>query len=331
MATTLHDVCRETGFSTATVSRVLNNSPLVTPETRERVLKAMEKLDYHPSLAARALSIQRTETIGIHLPDIGPGFYTKILQGAESVAFDKHYHLMTAISHGVRDAQQQIIRLIRERRVDTLIVVNLDLPGPFLAEVNCHGLPIISMDTPAVEHGIPSVSIDNHKGGYDLMQHMLGHGYRDILIFAGPKISYDSRGRLEGCRASARDAGIAIPADNIVTGDFRIESGAALMDNILKSGRKRPEAIVSLNDAMAIGALGVMRGRGLKTPDDLAIAGFDDSDAASIIGLTTVGIPHYQMGQEAARLALSSLEEASHPPQHIIVSTQLTVRHSCGC
>lgn len=243
MSVTLHDVCRETGLSTATVSRVLNDSPLVKEATREKVLEAMKKLDYRPSSAARALSVQRTETLGVLSPYVGGGFFTDVLRGADSVAIEDRYHLMTAFSHGVSAEQSLVTRFVRERRVDALIVVNLDLPGELLADLARYGMPIVSVDTPAVEHGIPSVTIDNQAGAHSLMQHMLDHGHRDFVVFTGPKISYDSQGRLAGCRAAAQEAGVEISDADIHTGEFTIESGTKLMTALLESGRRHPDAI----------------------------------------------------------------------------------------
>jgi len=331
MAITLHDVCRETGLSTATVSRVLNDSPLVKEATREKVLDAMKKLDYRPSSAARALSVQRTETLGVLSPYVGGGFFTDVLRGADSVAIEDRYHLMTAFSHGVTDEQSLVTSFVRERRVDALIVVNLDLPGAFLADLAQYGMPIVSVDTPAVEHGIPSVTIDNQSGAYSLMQHMLGHGHRDFVVFTGPEISYDSQGRLAGCRAAAQEAGVEIADADIHTGEFTIESGTKLMTALLDSGRKHPDAIISLNDDMAIGAMGIMRERSLSVPNDIAIVGFDDCESATVLGLTSVKVPQYQIGQEAARLALDAIKEPPATTPHVVVPCEPIIRQSCGC
>ncbi len=331
MAVTLHDVCRETGLSTATVSRVLNNSPLVKPATRDRVREVMERLDYHPSPAARALAGQRTYTLAVLSPYVGSGFFTDVLVGADHVAVEQGYHILTAFAHGLTDEKDLVSRFIRDRHADAVIVLNLDLPEEFLAKVNSPKTPIVSVDTPAVEHGVPSVSMDNKTGAHRLMTHVLEHGYRDIVLFTGPKISYDSNQRLAGCYEAMRAAGLGVVSSHTITGEFTIESGRKLMTELLDRGDKLPEAIVCLNDAMAIGALGVMQEKGLTAPKDIAVTGFDDCESASVLGLTTVRVALQEMGREAARLALASLTPEGPANNHIVVPTELVVRQSCGC
>lgn len=333
MMNPLQSVCREAGCSTATVSRVLNDSPLVNEKTRDRVLAAVAKHNYRPNPAARSLRVQRTDTIGVLSPYVGGGFFTNVLLGADTVAMEHNYHLITAFSHGVEDEQKLLTRFVRQRRVDALIVINLDLPGSLLAELSQSDMPMVSVDQPAIDHGIPSVSIDNHKGGYSLMQHMLEHGYRDIAIFAGPHEDYDSRQRLEGCHAAVREAGVELPDHRILEGEFIIPSGKHLMQQLLADDGKLPEAIVSLNDDMAIGAMGVLQAHGIAVPGDVTIVGFDDSAVAESMGLTTMRVPFSRMGKEAVRLALAALDkdEEKTTPEHVVVPSELVVRRSCGC
>lgn len=331
MSSALESVCREAECSTATVSRVLNDSSLVNEKTRERVLAAVYKYGYRPNAAARWLRVQRTETIGVLSPYVGSGFFTEVLLGADTVAVEHNYHLMTAFSHGVDDERKLFNRLVFQGRVDALIVINLDLPGDALTKALESNMRIVSVDRPAVELGLPSVSIDNRTGGYSLMQHMLEHGYRDIAVFAGPDDNYDSQERLEGCRTAAREAGVELPDNRVLQGEFIIQSGKTLMQQMLDGGGKLAEAIVSLNDDMAIGAIGVLQARGLSVPNDIAIVGFDDGEVADSLGLTTIRVPFREMGKEAARLALADKQEQKAKPESIVIPTELVVRRSCGC
>jgi len=330
MSATLTDICRATGLSKATVSRVLNDSPLVREDTRKRVLRVMEELDYHPSSAARALAGRCTKTIGVFSPYVGSGFFTELLIGINRVAAEQGYHLMTAFGHGGRDEQDLLRRFVRERRVDALIVVNLDLPGEFLAGLRGEGILLVAVDTPAVEHGIPSVSLDNRSGMDAAASHLLEHGYRDIAVFTGPRDGYDSRERLAGCRTAMERAGLTLPDERILTGDFTMESGRDLMAGLIGVQSRLPEAVLCLNDAMALGALGVLRENGLDAPRDVALAGFDDCEAAELVGLTTVDVPLFDMGREAARMALESLED-DISNRHTVMASRLVVRKTCGC
>ena len=329
MSATLKDICRATGLSKATVSRVLNDSPLVREDTRKRVLRVMAELNYHPSSAARALAGQGTKTIGVFSPYVGSGVFTELLIGINRVAAEQDYHLMTAFGHGEDDEQDLLRRFVRERRVDALIVVNLDMPGDFLAGLRDEGVPLVVVDTPAVEQGIPSVSLDNRNGMDAVASHLLDHGYRDMAVLTGPRDGYDSRERLLGCRAAVERVGHELPEVRILTGDFTMASGRRLMAGLLDAGGP-PEAVLCLNDAMAMGALAVLRENGLDAPGDVAMAGFDDCEAAELVGLTTVNVPLFDMGREAARLALASLDE-DLSNRHTVMASRLVVRKTCGC
>ena len=328
MRVTLHDICKKTGLSTATVSRVLNNSPLVTEKTRLRVQEVMKELHYHPLSAARSLAGQCTNTLGVISPYIGTGFFTELLLGIDSEAIQKNYHIMTAFAHGVIDEEQLIERFLMERWVDALIILNLDIPGEFLSSLPESNIPIISVDTPALEYGLPSVTVDNKHGGHVMMSHLLERGFRDIIIFAGPKENHDSRDRLEGCLNAATEVGFELQNDRIISGDFIVESGRQLMREFLDSNRPLPEVILSLNDAMAMGAMTELRKDGLMVPKDVAMTGYDDSELASLIGLTTVNIPFIDMGREAAKLAIAALKGDNSTP-HVVMPTKLVIRESC--
>jgi DNA-binding LacI/PurR family transcriptional regulator len=332
MAITLHDICRETGLSTATVSRVLNNSPLVKEATRKKVQAVMSELNYLPLPSARALAGKRTGSIGIISPYVGSGFFTDIMVGVDHLAAERGVHVMMSFAHGTGDEINLVTKFIQERRVDAIVLINIDLPGELLKGINKDIIPIISVDSPAIEYGLSSVSMDNKDGAYSMMKHLLEHGYRDIVLFTGPESSYDSGLRLEGCRIAAKEAGVSLPAKNIYSGSFVMESGRELMNTVLKRRKKLPDVIMALNDIMAFGAMAVLREAGLSVPDDIAIAGFDNFEAAPLVGLTTVSASLYDMGRCAADMALGAMGNMQEREvSHIIVPAKLVVRETCGC
>ncbi len=181
-----------------------------------------------------------------------------------------------------------------------------------------------------MEQGIPSVSIGNRAGARAMMTHLLEHGYRDIEIFAGPEISYDSSERLAGCRAATVEAGLSLPEEKIHTGSFIADSGREFMQEILDSGNPLPEAIFALNDVTAFGAMACLREAGLSVPEDIAVVGFDNCEASALVGLTTIAVPLLDMGRYAAQMALDALDGESKL-QHVIVPSELVIRNSCGC
>jgi LacI family transcriptional regulator len=330
MHSTLHDVCRVAKVSTATVSRVINHSPLVTDETRSRVLEAMRSLGYRPSHAARTLARQRTELIGVVFPEIASGFFTEVLRGIDEVAAEHHFHLMTAFSHGLTDEERFVSRLLQERRVDALILMNLLLSDEFIRDAATRGIPIVLIDRPVEGADLFAVSMDNQGGAEKAMSHLLGHGYRKLAVLSGPTDNYDAQHRLEGCNRALEAAGVAASAIPVLQGAFTEESGSAVMKEWLKAGKPLPEAIFATNDAMALGALGVLRAHGVRVPEDIALVGFDDTESAHHVGLTSVRVPMWDMGKAAAVAAIQQMSSRkAQPPQ--VLETKLIVRRSCGC
>jgi LacI family transcriptional regulator len=330
MYPTLHDVCRQAGVSTATVSRVSNQSPLVTEQTRARVLEAMRSLGYRPSHAARTLARQRTELLGVVFPEIASGFFTEVLSGIDQVAARHNFHLMTAFSHGLEDEEQFVTRLLLERRVDALILMNLLLSDDFIKRAAQYGTPIALIDRPVDGSDLFAVSMDNEGGAQIAMNHLLGHGYRKLAIITGPTENYDAQQRLEGCKKAVQRAGLA-PADfQTWPGGFNEASGRAAVHEWLANDRSLPQAIFAANDAMAFGALSALREKGIRVPHDIALIGFDDSEAARHLQLTSVRVPMREMGGVAAEVAIQQIS-SRQPQARRMLPTSLVVRRSCGC
>lgn len=326
---TLFDICRKAGVSSATVSRVINNSPLVQDKTRKRVLKAIEDLGYRPSHAARMLARQRTDTLGVIFPDIASGFYAEVLSGIDRVADESHFHILTAFSHGAKDAQALLTRFAEERRVDAVILMNVNAKSDaFLRGLVREGLPLVLLDRPVT--GLPAVAIDNVGGARAAVDHLLRLGHQRIAFLRGPSDNYDAAQRFEGAREGLRAAGRDLPDEMVWPGDFTEESGQAAVRACVQAGKPLPDAIFASNDAMAIGALAALQERGLSAPADVAVVGFDDIASARHLGLTSVRIPMQAMGRAAAAVALQLATGQKPDPALRVMPTELVVRRSCG-
>jgi LacI family transcriptional regulator len=329
MTATLFDVSRRCGVSSATVSRVVNGSPLVQEHTRQRVLRAIRDLRYRPSHAARTLARQRTDTLGVIFPEIDSGFFSEVLRGIDQVAAEHHFHLMTAFSHGLKDEEELVMRFVQERRVDTLIILNLLLPNPVVRRAAQAGLPLVLIDRPVSGANLTSVSMDNFGGAQAAYLHLLQQGYRRIAIITGPKGSYDADQRLLGCRQVAGVWGMPIPRTLVWRGDFSEESGEAAVRRELDAGRELPDAIFACNDMMAIGAMTALRERSIRVPEDVALVGFDDIGPARHLGLSTVRSPMQDMGKAAARAAIDRVLNTDKPARRqSVLPTRLMVRQS---
>jgi LacI family transcriptional regulator len=322
----IKDICRLTGLSTATVSRAIHDSPLVTDATKKRVREAMAQIGYVPHHAARALKLKRTGLIAVVFPDLDNGFFTEVLRGIDEMAAEFNYHLMTSFLHGPRDDRTAITRLARERRADAIILMNLCFPIRFLRDLGQVGVPTVLIDKPLPSCSMPAVVIDNRSGVRAMTAHLVEQGFRRIVFVAGPRGTYDADQRLAEFRQAAAEAEIS-PTSDIWFGDFTEASGHRLMKQFLDQNRDLPDAIFAANDAMAIGVLRALRETGRRVPQDVAVAGFDGIDVARHLGLTTIQVPMRMLGRTAARLAIDKIR-GLETPARVVMPVRLEVRTS---
>lgn len=329
MSATIKDICEATGFSTATVSRVLNNSPLVTDVTKKRVKAALDRMGYQPHHAARSLKLNRTGMIAVVFPELDNGFFTDVLRGIDEMASEFNVHLLTAFTHGPVDEEDLISRMVQERRADAVILMNLTLKDSFLNQLKKWEMPMVLIDRPMRRGGVISVGIDNRSGARAMTQHLVDAGHRSIVFIAGPSGTFDARERETAFYEIMKKNKLPVPKDSIWVGDFTEDSGYRVMEQFLKKQSKLPDAIFAANDAMAVGVHRALREHGVKIPEEVALVGFDDTDIARHLNLTTVHVPMRMIGREAARHALD-LVEGRVSANRFTLSTRLVIRGSCG-
>jgi LacI family transcriptional regulator len=327
---TLSDVCRTARLSSATVSRVLNRKSPVSAATREKVMRVVADLGYVPNHAARTLAGGREQMLGVVFPEIGNGFWAEILKGLDAAAAAKGFHLLTAFSHGEVDEQELVLRLHGAGRIDALIVMNLRLGEVFAREASRFKTPVVLIDRPIPGLAASTITIDNARGAQLAMSHLYEHGYSDIAILGGDLATFDSQQRLKGCEEAAQAAGVKWNPDRVIGGAFTEESGTAAMNALIDGPGPLPRAVFCLNDNLAIGVLSVLRERGLRVPEDVAVVGFDDIEAARHLGLTSVNVPLNDIGRAAAEAAIGSIGPQG-AISSVVLPTRLVRRRSCGC
>lgn len=327
---TLADVCRRTGLSTATVSRVVNNSDLVRDDTRDRVQEAIRDLGYRPTYAARMLARQKTETLAVLARELDSGFYAEVLRGADAVASERGYHLIVGFAHDKREAADRISEWVGERRADGVVLLNVDLPMELLGRLHDDNACLAMVGRPISKMRFPHILIDNVRGADLAYSHLLEHGGQRIAVLKGPEDNFDSAQRLAGCQLAARRANWVMREDCVWPGDFSEASGYQAIRERLGRGERLPDALFAFNDSMALGVMSALREAGRRVPEDLRLIGFDDVATARHVGLTTVSVPLRHIGREAATLALDMAEGRAVDVEHV-VKTSLTVRESCGC
>ncbi len=326
MAITLEDVGRNCGVSRSTVSRVINNSPLVNQATKERVMKAIQELKYAPNFIARSLTMNRTDTLAVTLPDITGGFWPEMLKGVDEIASQRGYHLLVVFLGGPRPKTTAVEELITHRRADAVLIAASTIGDRELAQMAESGVPIVCVAHKSPSENVPSVLFDNAGGAMQATKLLLGQGRRQLIHIRGPLDNFDADERSKGFRSALKDAGIPFEPAREVVGDFVREGGVRAIREILDRGIAF-DGIFAANDDSAIGAVEVLAERGVSVPRQVAVVGFDDIDSTRFIGLSTVRVPTREMGRTAARLAFD-LIDGKKPVSSRVLPTQVVERMS---
>jgi LacI family transcriptional regulator len=331
MPATIRDVARAAGVSVATVSRVFNNSGPVHEETRARVREVAGALRYSPNSAARSLITAKSNTLGVLLPDLYGEFFSEVIRGIDQTAQHNGYHVLVSSSHESQARIEDAIRAMRGR-VDGLIVMSPDIDGPTLAANLPDSLPVVLLNCAVDGTSYDAISVDNFGGAYAMVRHLLSTGGTRVAIITGSSRNYDARERLRGYRAALRDAGAEQQEGWEIAGDFT-ETGGYRAAREIAALSSRPTAVFAANDAMAIGALSAFREVGLRVPEDIAVAGFDDIPMARYMSppLTSVHVEISELGARAMGVLLAAVQEKNrHERQQVVLPTTLVVRQSCG-
>lgn len=298
-AITIKDVAREADVSVATVSRALNGHANVAAPVRQRVLEAARRLRYAPHAAARSLSSRSTQTLGVVLPDLHGEFFSELMRGIDGAARARNRHLLVSSYHGDQAQQAAALQAMRGR-VDGLVVLSpYAADSDFLVDNLPAALPTVLINTPLPEGGYPAFTIDNHAGALAMTRYLLGAGYRRIAFIAGPQNNHDARERLRGFREAM--AGFGAPAQGTeLPGGFDEGSGHRAGLQLLR-GASLPEAVFAANDMMALGCLYALTQAGIRVPDQVALAGFDDIPLARFVhpSLTTMQVSIAELGERA--------------------------------
>lgn len=330
---TIRDVAREASVSVATVSRVLNGKGPAHADTERRIREAARLLRYVPHGGARSLITQRTQTIGVLLPDLYGEFFSELIRGIDAAARRAGYHLLVSGSHGDRREIEAMARAMRGR-VDGLVVLVPDVRQPALRKNLPDHFPVVLLNNPSAAGDFDSVRIDNYGGAAAVVAHLAALGHRRIAFVGGPPGNHDATERLRGYRRALRRAGLPLAKDLEVPGDFREESGYDACRRLLALD-PRPSAVFAANDSMAVGLLYACREAGVSVPEHLAIAGFDDIPIARFIAppLTSVRVPIADLGTLAAETLLERLSARASgrvARRDVLLPTTLIVRASSG-
>ena len=328
----IREVAQRAGVSVASVSRVINGSPLVNEPLRRRILQAMSELHYSPSAPARSLKGGRTRLLGVLVPETANPFYGEMADGIEEVAYNAGYCVIlcntypdsTPPPQPSESRAAQYLRILREHRVAGIIVT----AGLWDRTAGAIHVPVVSVDHRLP--GIDSVMLDNVSAGRLATKHLIGLGHQRIGMVSGLLNTTSGRGRLVGYRRAMREAGLPLdPA--LQAGSPYTEEDARRFANRMLALPDRPTALLAATNQLTLGAIAAAADQGLHIPDDLALVGFDELGwTPSLISpLTTVQQPVRALGAEACRLLLERLNGYDGPIRRSYLPATLAVRLSC--
>ncbi len=315
MLPTLEDVAREANVSTATVSRCLNRSGKVSDDTRLRVMEAVDRLGYTPNFGARALAAKRTQTIGAIIPTMENAIFARGLQAFQETLNEKGYTLLVSSTGYDPEKEAEQIKTLLARGADGLLLIGYDRDEALYRYLETRNIPYLISWAHRSAESHPAVGFDNFQSMLELTQIVLDKGHREIAIISGLTHGNDrAADRVKGIRAGVAQAGFDPNKVPCVELPYSVENGAAAFDTLMGQGA-RPTAVMCVNDVLAVGALQKAQQMGLHVPDDVSITGFDDIDIASLVTpkLTTVHVPHGQMGSLAAQKIVELIEKKASP------------------
>lgn len=341
MPVTIREVAKEAGVSLSTASRVIRKAGYVNKATREKVLQAIDKLQYHPDMSARRLKYGRTYSIGFVMNDIANPFFGHAVKGAERFLHEyggQEYELVLFDTNGESYREVKAIETMLNKRVEGMIIASTasdECLEAIRKVVDIFQIPVVSIDNELGSGELGIVTADNYIGSYQLMQHLIvHHHHRRIGLIAGPRQESHARQRLAGCLSALQKARIDVPEHFLRYGNWSYDDGYRIVQEWLNSS-DLPSAIFASNNFMCMGAISALRDRKCRIPQDIAIVSFDDMQFGHLIRprLTVLEYSWQRIGEETTKLVLEGISSPAkrESPIQIKLPVQLVIRESCGC
>ncbi|MFB0636453.1 catabolite control protein A [Bacillus rugosus] len=316
---TIYDVAREANVSMATVSRVVNGNPNVKPTTRKKVLEAIDRLGYRPNAVARGLASKKTTTVGVIIPDISSIFYSELARGIEDIATMYKYNIILSNSDQNMEKELHLLNTMLGKQVDGIVFMGGNITDEHVAEFKRSPVPIVLAASVEEQEETPSVAIDYEQAIYDAVKLLVDKGHTDIAFVSGPMTEPINRSKkLQGYKHALEEANLPFNEQFVAEGDYTYDSGLEALQHLM-SLDKKPTAILSATDEMALGIIHAAQDQGLSIPEDLEIIGFDNTRLSLMVRpqLSTVVQPTYDIGAVAMRL-LTKLMNKEPVEEHIV-------------
>jgi LacI family transcriptional regulator len=342
MSATIYDVARKAGVGIGTVSRVINNSPQISPKTREKVLNVIKELKYQPSAMAQGLARKRTNIIACIVPFFTGYFYFELLNGVQQALSNRGYDLILYSVDKIEKKEEILKRTIRERKVDGVLIISLPIFDKHVTKFIESKLPIVLVDSYHDE--LDSITIENKQGALDATEHLIHLGHKRIGMINGNISSIPAMNRLEGFKAALLKNNISFDEHLVIntnsTNDpeilqndgFNKKAGYTAMNQLLELKKNRPTAVFISSDIQATGAIKAIQEQGLNIPKDIAIVGFDGIELSGYLGLTTMKQPMFEMGIIAVERLIEKIQNPDTTNRNFkkLFHPKLIVRETCG-
>ncbi|WP_255553090.1 LacI family DNA-binding transcriptional regulator [Ktedonobacter sp. SOSP1-85] len=332
---TIYDVAKRAGVSAATVSKVLNGTGRISPETSQRIRAAIEELQYRPSLIASALKKHQTFSVGLLVPDITNPFYAALARAVEDQALAHNYAVLICSTDNIAEREEKQLELFLRQRLDGLIVATSEAMGQeFFNTLHQSQVRVVFIDRVIPNVPYPVIATDHYLGSYLATEHLIELGHREIAIFLEPLTLRSSLERLRGFAKALEAHQIKFDDHLVFSEGFGVEAGYELAQRMLtqKGPQELPTAIFAATDQLAIGALQYFHEKGISVPDQISLIGYDDIQMAKMVSppLTTVAQPITELGHQAFEVLLGtqalSATTTLLPPRVVVRSSTAALR-----
>ncbi|MFD2202122.1 LacI family DNA-binding transcriptional regulator [Shivajiella indica] len=329
---TMKEIAKKLGVSVSTVSRALKDSPELHPDTKKRIVEMAKSMNYQYNLLAQSLRISRSKVLGVIVPELTSHFFSSNISGIQDTAYKRGYNIMICQSNESFEQEKANIRTLVSSQVDGLLISLSRETKNYghLQELYDREIPFIMFDRVTEEIPVSKVTVDDAHGAFLAVHHLLEQGCRKIAYFSGPEDLYISKKRKEGYLDALREFGLSEKDSQIYITDLTPEMNRQITLKMLEE-KELPDAIFAMIDPLAVDVMMVLKEKGIKIPEDIALVGFTNNPTAAVVepSLTTVSQPGYEMGQIATNHLLDQLDEiVSDDPQSFVLLTTLVVRDS---
>ncbi|HVJ09088.1 MAG TPA: LacI family DNA-binding transcriptional regulator [Acidisarcina sp.] len=327
----IREVARKANVSTATVSRTINGSDKVSPETAERVRTAILALNYYPNTNARALGSGRSRLYGLIISDITNPFFPDLVKSFEDVAVTHGQDVIIANTGYSSERTELCVQRMLERKVDGVAIMTSEMDAHLIDRLSSRHIPIVFLDTGRLGMGISNIVVDYGKGIRAALAHLVELGHERIAFISGPMNLASARARRDAFLAAAEEYGIPLKDELMELANHRPDGGRLAMERLLDR-KPWPTAVVSSNDLTAIGAIGAIHQRNLRVPEDISVAGFDDIELCSFMHptMTTVRLSRSEIAERAFHALYTENPKEERPGVEYRIEPQLIVRNSTG-